>query len=81
MSNFIGKRRKKRSKFQPDREFVQNAMDEYLKNGGTIEQLVVKEEDLRIFNEIGGTTCDTDHNVSAKIQNYVRVKGFDPFKQ
>ena len=36
-----GSERNKKNRFDPSREFLQQSVDEYLRNGGTIKQLTL----------------------------------------
>jgi len=45
----IKKRKRKRSNFQPDSDFINDAVEEYLKAGGKITRVEIDEEAYRDF--------------------------------
>lgn len=45
----VKRRRKKSPSFDPNREYVQNAVEEFLKNGGKIKKLVLDDKSYENF--------------------------------
>lgn len=54
-----GRKPKKRPKsFNPNRSFINNAVDEFLKNGGTIKKIEIDDEAYQAFIKMRDAAAD-----------------------
>ena len=59
MSNWRrGRRAKKSVSFNPNRNFVKSAVEDFLKNGGTIKKIEIDEEAYKAFIKIRDAAAD-----------------------
>jgi hypothetical protein len=62
--------KRKKSNFNPDREFIQAAIDEYLKNGGKIKKISAVNSTVRFVNH-GGRYVSSVSVIPNRIPNSI----------
>ena len=53
-----GRKAKKRTSFNPNREYVQDAVNEFLKDGGTITKIEMDEKAYQAFIKLRDAAAD-----------------------